>query len=163
MATRLRSLRGILGKIDRRADARVVAALLRTSALTLADFRDHEKVEAAAKKLEQALSERYPDLLPLQVNVDWEKAHGAGRIVVRFRPGAATRPAILDWELAESAEYQELLSIWEDVRSSAPCRTACVWVRVSRSKCPIPRRSSPSSPSAGARACRSPATKASVK
>jgi DNA gyrase subunit B len=120
LATRLRSLRGILGKIDRRADARVVAGLLRTSALALNDFRDHEKVEAAAKKLEVALTERYPDLLPLQVTVDWEKAHGAGRIVVRFRPGAATRPAVLDWEFAESAEYQELLSIWEDVRSIGP-------------------------------------------
>ena len=120
LATRLRSLRGIFGKIDRRADARVVAALLRTSALTLADFRDAAKVEDAAKKLEVALTERYPDLLPLNVTVDWEKAHGAGRIVVRFRPGAATRPAILDWEFAESAEYQELLSIWEDIRSIGP-------------------------------------------
>jgi DNA gyrase subunit B len=120
LATRLRSLRGILGKIDRRADARVVAALLRTSPLALADFRDHEKVEAAAKKLEVALTERYPDLCPLSVVVDWEKAHGAGRIVARFRPGASTRPAALDWELAESAEYQELLSIWEDIRSIGP-------------------------------------------
>jgi DNA gyrase subunit B len=120
LATRLRSLRGILGKVDRRADARVVAALLRTSPLGLGDFRDHEKVETAAKLLEAALTERYPDLCPLSVVVDWEKAHGAGRIVARFRPGASTRPAALDWELAESAEYQELLSIWEDIRSIGP-------------------------------------------
>jgi DNA gyrase subunit B len=120
LATRLRSLRGILAKIDRRADARVVAALLRTTPLSLADFRDHEKVEAAAKRLEAVLTERYPDLLPLSVVVEWEKAHGAGRIVARFRPGASSRPAALDWELAESAEYQELLSIWEDIRSIGP-------------------------------------------
>jgi len=122
LATRLRSLRGVLAKVDRRADARVVAALLRTSPLTLADFRDHAKVEDTATKLRAALTERYPDLLPLSVSVDWEKAHGAGRIVTRFRPGASSRPATLDWELAESGEYQELLSIWEDIRSigSAP-------------------------------------------
>ena len=117
LATRLRSLRGVLAKIDRRADARVVAALLRTSPLSLADFRDHEKVEAAAERLRVALTERYPDLTPLQVTVEWEKAHGAGRIVARFRPGASSRPATLDWEFAESGEYQELLSIWEDIRS----------------------------------------------
>ncbi|HET9953047.1 MAG TPA: DNA topoisomerase (ATP-hydrolyzing) subunit B [Polyangiaceae bacterium] len=117
LSTRLRSLRGILGKIDRRADARVVAALLRTSPLSLADYRDRDKVEAAARTLETALIARYPDLCPLSVTVEWEKAHGAGRLVTRFRPGASTRPASLDWELAESAEYQELLSIWEDIRS----------------------------------------------
>ncbi len=117
LATRLRSLRGVLAKIDRRADARVVAALLRTSPLSLADFRDAAKVEAAAQQLQVALTERYPDLAPLTVSVEWEKAHGAGRIVARFRPGASSRPAALDWELAESAEYQELLSMWEDIRS----------------------------------------------
>jgi DNA gyrase subunit B len=120
LASRLRSLRGILAKIDRRTDARVVAALLRTTPLALADFRDHDKVEAAAKILQEALAQRYPDLCPLSVTLEWEKAHGAGRLVAKFRPGAQTRPTTVDWELAESAEYQELLSIWEDIRSVGP-------------------------------------------
>jgi DNA gyrase subunit B len=120
LATRLRSMRGILAKIDRRADARVVAALLRTNPLTLADYRDQSKVDAAAKVLEEALSTRYPDLCPLSVSVEWDKTHGAGRLVAKFRPGASSRPATLDWELAESAEYQELLSIGDDIRSIGP-------------------------------------------
>jgi DNA gyrase subunit B len=120
LATRLRSMRHILAKIDRRCDARVVASLLRASSMTLADFRDHAKVEATADKLRTHLEDRHPDLLPLTVTVDWEKAHGAGRIIVKFRPGASARPAVVDWELAESAEYQELLSIEEDVRSIGP-------------------------------------------
>jgi DNA gyrase subunit B len=120
LATRLRSMRGILAKIDRRADARVVAALLRTNPLTLADYRDQAKVDAAAKVLEEALSTRYPDLCPLSVSVEWDKTHGAGRLVAKFRPGASSRPATLDWELAESAEYQELLSIGDDIRSIGP-------------------------------------------
>jgi len=117
LASRLRSMRNILAKIDRRCDARVVAALLRAKAMTLADFRNHQTVEAAAKDLQKYLEERYPDLMPLAVSVEWEKAHDAGRLSVKFRPGASARPAIADWELAESAEYQELLSIEEDIRS----------------------------------------------
>ena len=39
---------------------------------------------------------------------------------MRFRPGASPRPAVLDWQLAESAEYQELRSLEEDVRSIGP-------------------------------------------
>ena len=117
LASRLRAMRNILAKIDRRCDARVVAALLRAKAMTLADFRNHETVEAAAKSLQKYLEERYPDLMPLAVSVEWEKAHDAGRLSVKFRPGASARPAVADWELAESAEYQELLSIEEDIRS----------------------------------------------
>jgi DNA gyrase subunit B len=120
LAQRLRSFRAILAKIDRRCDARVVAALLRSSDMGLSDFRDPQKVEAAAHALRTRLEQRFPDLCPLGVTVDWEKEHGAGRIVVRFRPGASPKPAVVDWQLAESAEYQELRSLEEDVRSIGP-------------------------------------------
>jgi DNA gyrase subunit B len=120
LANRLRLFRQILEKIDRRCDARVVAGLLRSNAMSLGDFRDSEKVHQAADKLRTYLEARYPDLTPLSVEVEWEKAHGSGRIVVKFRPGASARPAVVDWELAESAEYEELMSIEEDVRSIGP-------------------------------------------
>ncbi len=71
LASRLRAMRNILAKIDRRCDARVVAALLRAKAMTLADFRDHQTVEAAAQSLQKYLEERYPDLMPLAVSVEW--------------------------------------------------------------------------------------------
>ncbi|MEO6600400.1 MAG: DNA topoisomerase (ATP-hydrolyzing) subunit B [Polyangiaceae bacterium] len=117
LASRLRAMRNILSKIDRRCDARVVAALLRAKAMTMADFRNRETVDAAAQSLQSYLEERYPDLMPLSVMVEWEKQHDAGRLSVKFRPGASARPAVADWELAESAEYQELLSIEQDIRS----------------------------------------------
>jgi DNA gyrase subunit B len=120
LASRLKEFREALGKIDRRCDARVVAALLRSSKMTLADFRDSDKVNAAATTLRDYLERRYPDLCPLTVDVEWEREHGAGRLLVRLRPGASSRPAVLDWELADSAEYQRLLSIEEDVRSIGP-------------------------------------------
>jgi DNA gyrase subunit B len=120
LASRLRAMKDMLQKIDHRCDARVVAALLRTGGMALADFRNREKVDAAAEKLKGYLEGRYPDLLPLSVTVEWEKQHGSGRIAVKFRPGASSRQAVLDWELAESAEYQELLSIEEDIRSIGP-------------------------------------------
>ena len=120
LASRLRAFRAILAKIDRRCDARVVAAMLRSSDLSFADFRDRQKVDAAAQEVQKYLEPRHPDLLPIRVTVEWEKEHDAGRIVVRFRPGATSRPAVLDWQLAESAEYQELQSLEEDIRSIGP-------------------------------------------
>ncbi len=121
LAQRLRSFRHVLAKIDRRCDARVVGGLLRSAgAMTRADFRNADKVKMAADTLRTYLEEHYPDLLPLSVDVQWDKEHGGGRISVKFRPGASTRPAVLDWEVADSAEYQELLAIEEDIRSIGP-------------------------------------------
>ncbi len=120
LATRLRDFRQLLGKIDKRCDARVVAAMLRTRNLSYADFRDTKKVEGAATAMQAYLEARHPDLIPLEARVEWDKTHGAGRLMVTFRPGAVSAPAVLDWELAESAEYQKLRSIEEDVRSIGP-------------------------------------------
>jgi len=120
LATRLRAFRAILAKIDRRCDARVVAGLMRSGGLSRADFRAQDKVQAAADKLREYLEARYPDLMPLSVEVAHEKEHGASSIQVKFRPGASSRPANVNWELADSAEYQELLAIEEDIRSIGP-------------------------------------------
>jgi DNA gyrase subunit B len=120
LATRMKSFRRILAKIDRRCDARVVAGILRSSGLAREDFRNADRIQEAAQKLTAYLEKRYPELMPLSVEVEWEKEHGAGRLRVKFRPGASSRPATADWELADSAEYQELVAIQEDIRSIGP-------------------------------------------
>jgi DNA gyrase subunit B len=124
LAVRLKNFRQVLRKIDRRADARVVACLMRVAPLSLSDLRDQTKVENAAKLLEEQLTQKYPDLLPLSVVVDSDKRHGASRIIVQLRPGASPQPAVIDWTLAESGEYHEILEIEKDVRSigAAPYR-----------------------------------------
>lgn len=117
LAVRLRTYRQVLKKIDRRADSRAVAALMRTTPLSLQDLRDHAKVEQVARQVEEYLIQRCPDLLPLSVNVDWDKRHGAARIQIQFRPGASSKPAVIDWALAETGEYHELLELERDLRS----------------------------------------------
>ena len=55
--------------------------------------------------------------MPLAATVEWDKRHGAACISVKFRPGESAQPAILDWKLAESAEYHELLELEKDICS----------------------------------------------
>jgi DNA gyrase subunit B len=117
LAIRLKNFRQVLKKIDRRTDSRVVASLMRVAPLILHDYRDTAKVEAAAKLLEENLTQKYPELLPLSVVVEPDKRHGASRIVVQFRPGTSAQPAILDWALAETGEYHEALEFERDIRS----------------------------------------------
>jgi len=117
LAKRMKLSREILGKIDRRCDARVVAALIRSSGLGRDELRDPAKVQEAEKSLKTYMETRYPDLCPIEVTLSHEVEHGAGRMAVRLRPGASARVSVIDWDLVDSAEYQELLSIEEDIRS----------------------------------------------
>jgi DNA gyrase subunit B len=52
--------------------------------------------------------------------VTWEAEHGAARIEITPRPGSAARPVVIDWSLVDSAEYEELVAIEQDVRSIGP-------------------------------------------
>jgi DNA gyrase subunit B len=117
LAKRMKLSREILAKLDRRCDARVVAALVRSSGLGRDELRDPAKVQEAEKALKEYMETRYPDLCPIEVTLSQEIEHGAGRIAVSLRPGASARITVIDWDLVDSAEYQELLSIEEDVRS----------------------------------------------
>jgi DNA gyrase subunit B len=117
LAKRMKLSREILGKVDRRCDARVVAALVRSSGLDRDDLRQPDKVKEAEKALSSYMETRYPDLCPITVEVSTEVEHGAGRMAVSLRPGASARVSVIDWDLVDSAEYQELLSIEEDIRS----------------------------------------------
>jgi len=117
LAKRLKSSREVLGKIDKRCDARVVAALLRTVPLKREDLRDKAKVEEAGNAMLAYIEKRWPDLLPASFELSPEAEHGSHRIVMHLRPGATARSTTIDWDLLDSPEYGELYSIEEDVRS----------------------------------------------
>jgi DNA gyrase subunit B len=120
LADRLRMFKRALAKIDRRADARLVAAVLHASGLGKIELRERKKVEAAVPLIKARLESRYPDIFPLTIDVGWEVEHGAATIRIAPRPGANARPVTIDWNLVESAEYEELYAIEQDVRSIGP-------------------------------------------
>ena len=120
LAERLRMFRRALAKLERRADPRMVAAFLRSTGFAKNDLRERKKVEAAVVPFKAALEAKYPDIFPLQVTVDWETEHGTAVVDVVPRPGAHATRTRIDWDLLDSAEYEELHSIDLDVRSIGP-------------------------------------------
>jgi DNA gyrase subunit B len=122
LLTRLRRFRHALAKLERRGDARVIAGVARSSLLDGKSIRDADAVEKAAASTRAYLERKYPDIMPLTIEIGTDAVHGAGTISVRSRAGAAARTTVIDYELVEGAEYQEILSIEQDVRSigSAP-------------------------------------------
>ena len=82
LAQRLKRFRAVLSNIDKRCDARIVAALLRSSGLGRDDLRETKKVAEAADELRAYLKQRYPDLFPLTLSTPRDTEHGTSRIEV---------------------------------------------------------------------------------
>jgi DNA gyrase subunit B len=120
IAERLRMFRRALSKIDRRADARLVATVLRVSGLGKNELRERKRVDAAVPLIRERLERKYPDIFPLSIEVGWEIEHGAATITITPRAGSNARTVVVDWALVESAEYEELYAIEQDVRSIGP-------------------------------------------
>jgi DNA gyrase subunit B len=120
LSERLRMFRKALSKIDRRADARIVATVLRATGLGKIELRERKRVSAAIPLIQARLEKKYPDILPITIVEGWEVEHGSATLTITPRPGASVRPVTIDWSLVESAEYEELYSIEQDVRSIGP-------------------------------------------
>jgi DNA gyrase subunit B len=117
LAERLRMFRRILAKIDRRADANILSQALHAASIGKNELRERKKVEEAVPLIRARLEKKKPDILPVEIEVGWEVEHGAARILITPRLGSAARPLVIDWSLVDSAEYEELYAIEQDVRS----------------------------------------------
>jgi DNA gyrase subunit B len=120
LAERLRMFKRALTKLDRRADASLIGHALHAAGLGKSELRERRKVDAAVPLIRARLERKKPDILPIAIDVDWEVEHGAASIRITPRPGAAARPVVIDWSLVDSAEYEELYAIEQDVRSIGP-------------------------------------------
>ena len=121
LTQRLKRFRVVLAHLDKKHDARLVAAALRSTGIASADLTDRSKVDAAVGKLREYLQLRYPDLFPLTIGVAADPAReGSLTITIQPRAGATSRHLVIDAALLESDEYQEAWSIDQDLRSVGP-------------------------------------------
>lgn len=117
LAQRLKRFRRAVSNLDKRCDQRVVAAVIRSSALSIEKLRDRAKVEAAKEALGAYLDTYYPEMQPLSIEMDWEAEHDTGRITVSPKSRIRGRTAVIDYALLETPEYQEALAAQEDLNS----------------------------------------------
>jgi DNA gyrase subunit B len=117
LASQLKRFRRAVGNLDKRCDARVVTAVLRTSTIDSEGLHDKERVESAAKQLREYIEAHYPNLLPINIDVSYDQEHGAGRIAVSPASRIGGRASVIDWDLVESPEYQLALEAQHDLLS----------------------------------------------
>jgi len=103
--------RVLLRKIDRRADAAVVEALVRGTTIDEGDLADQDKVDAAIRGIEAELTRAHPELLPIKAEIERDEEHDRFRIVVRTRSGVSSRATTLDFDLLDAGDVGELRAI----------------------------------------------------
>jgi DNA gyrase subunit B len=118
-AERLRKFRRALSKLGRRTDARLVAAVLHVTGIGKNEIRIRKNVEASVPAIRERIERKYLDILPLAIDVGWETEHGAAKLTITPRPGSNARITVIDWALVDSAEYEELYAIDQDIRLAA--------------------------------------------
>jgi DNA gyrase subunit B len=116
-ADKLRHGKRTLAKLDRRLDSRFLSEWIRVTGFGRDDLRDHAKVEAAVPRMLARLETKFPDCRPFDIQTQWEEEHGAARVTITPRRGSQARVTVIDWNLSESAEYEELYQVDQDVRS----------------------------------------------
>ncbi len=116
-ADKLRQGKRTYARLDRRLDSRFLAEFIRVTGFGRDDLRDHAKVDTMIPRVLARLEAKFPDCRPFDVRTQWEEEHGAARVTIVPRRGSHGRMTVIDWNLAESAEYEELFQVDQDVRS----------------------------------------------
>jgi DNA gyrase subunit B len=105
--------RRLLGKIDKRRDARVVDAALAGSTLEQQTLRDPERLEQVRAALETDLKAAVPNET-LSVTIADDAEHGAQKLVVKLGHNGATRETHLDHVFVTSPDWAELAKLRQD-------------------------------------------------
>jgi DNA gyrase subunit B len=102
--------RRLLGRVDKRRDARVVDAVLDGTKLDAAGLRDETQAKTGQAALQAALAKSSPnESLTVEAVADAE--HGAQKLVVRLGFNGAIRETTIDHAFMSGADFAELVRL----------------------------------------------------
>ncbi len=101
----------------RRAEPKVVEALVRATSLDAADLSDESKVQAACDAIHEYLKTRHEDLAGFEASVTKHPELDRFRATIDTRFGVATRSTVLDHALLSAGDLTELRTIETGIRA----------------------------------------------
>ncbi|HJK89156.1 MAG TPA: DNA topoisomerase (ATP-hydrolyzing) subunit B [Polyangiaceae bacterium LLY-WYZ-15_(1-7)] len=113
----LRRWRRLLAASRRRADPRVLEALLRATTLGPDDLSDEAKVQGAMESMEAYLRAKHDDMQAFSARVEKHPELDRYRAIVETRFGVATRKVQIDFDLLSGGEVSELRQIQTGIRA----------------------------------------------
>lgn len=117
LASGLNRFRVGLDALGRTCDPRVMLAFLRCSGEGFDKFGDGAALKALGESMQDYLEKNHQDLRPLKVSVDEPTEEEPGGLQIRFRPGAASKPAVVNESLIAESRFKELQEVQADIQS----------------------------------------------
>jgi len=101
----------MVGRIERMADARIVDALVMGAGVTVQTLADEAALKAAVVKAREYLTRVRPELAEGLFEVKADTAHGGFQLSCAARMGGARKQTVIDFGMANSPEWHELLAV----------------------------------------------------
>jgi DNA gyrase subunit B len=105
----------LLSVIDRRCDARIVDAIIKSARLTKADLRDQMKLARSLPQLQTYFDKFAPELSDVVLKVVPDSEHGGSKIVAPVGANGVRRATTIDFELMNSPEFTDLQSLFGEL------------------------------------------------
>jgi DNA gyrase subunit B len=103
--------RGILERVDRRRDSRIVDAAIRLGDLDLALLKDHEAVKAQVQAIFDRAQKLHPELEVRLAKIERDEEHGCDALVFQTTVSGAPRDTRLDFNYLSGPEWGELAAL----------------------------------------------------
>lgn len=99
---------GVLKRIGKKADERVVLAIVRATDLRKETFKEVASLESQLKALTDYLKEHYPDMGPIKIEEVEDREHSAKRVHIYSAANGSQKTTTLDSDFVVTAEMHEL-------------------------------------------------------
>jgi DNA gyrase subunit B len=110
----------LLAVMDRRCDARIVDAIVKSSRLSKTDLRDQMVVAKALTRLQQYFDTYAPELSDALLKVAPDTEHGGFKIVAPARTAGVRKATTIDFEFMDSPEFSDLTSLHNELAVLGP-------------------------------------------
>ncbi len=109
----------VRAKLDKHGDGRISAAFAEVGGLTKEDLSDRDRLDSIINdRIKPYLLERFPDLENADFEIVEDPEHGTFEVVVPRGVGAL-RDTVINFDLLDTAEFQELQKISAEIDSRA--------------------------------------------
>ena len=102
----------LIALVDRKCDARVVDAIVKSANLSKTDLRDQTVVAQALVHLQEYFDRYAPELSDAVLKIAPDTEHGGFKIVAPVKVGGVRKMTTIDFELMDSPEFIDLAALY---------------------------------------------------
>jgi DNA gyrase subunit B len=107
--------RGLLARVDRRRDSRIVDAAVQLGDLDLELLKHHEQVKEQVQKIFDKAQKLHPELEVRLAKIERDEEHGCDALVFQTTMSGATRTTRIDFDYLSGPEWGELSGLYGEV------------------------------------------------